>query len=104
VVIALIAVIAGLSAAAPARPLPLGPPGLRERRVTRTIARGVRWTHITRRGRGGTFRVDVLAVDRGRRLGVLTGHDRVPGLERPSAMARRHRAIAGVNGGYFAGA
>jgi hypothetical protein len=92
-----IAVIAALAV-----PLPLGPPGLQERRVTHRVADGVRWTHITRRGRGGPFRVDVLEVERGRRLRVLTGHDRVPGLERPSAMARRHGAVAGVNGGYFA--
>jgi hypothetical protein len=95
-------VVAALAAVA-ATALPLGPADLREQRTTRQVAPGVRWTHIIRRGRGGPFRVDVLTVDPGRPLGVLTARDRVPGLEPPSAMARRHEAIAGVNGGYFAG-
>ncbi len=82
--IAVIALLAGLSAAAPGeQPAP-----------------GVRWAHHVR---PGPVRVDVLTVDRVAGIRVLTGGDRVPGLERPSAMARRHDAIAGVNGGYFAG-
>jgi exopolysaccharide biosynthesis protein len=99
-VVAILAVLAALSAAAP---LPLGPAGLHEHRATHRVAGGVTWTHIVRRGRGGPFRVDVLEVDSALRLGILTAHDRVPGLEQPSAMARRHDAVAGVNGGYFAG-
>jgi exopolysaccharide biosynthesis protein len=101
-VIAVIAALAVLSAGARAAPLPLGPAGLKERRAVHQVAGGVAWTHITRRGSGGPFRVDVLEIDPERKFGVLTAHDRVPGLERPSAMARRHDAIAGVNGGYFA--
>jgi hypothetical protein len=65
----------------------------------------VRWTRIARTGDGGPFQLNVLTVDRSRLaggIGVLNGHDRVPGLERMSAMARRHRAVAGINGGYFA--
>jgi exopolysaccharide biosynthesis protein len=96
-----IALIAAASAAVTPAELPLGPASLHEQRTTRQIADGVRWTHITRRGKGGPFRVDVLAVD-DRRMAVLSGRDRVPGLERPSAMAKRHHAVAGVNGGYFA--
>lgn len=99
---ALIAMVTALAAAEPA-PLPLGPAGLSETRVVHRVADGVRRTHITRRGRGGPFRVDVLEVDPSRRLEVLTGHDGTPGVERASAMARRHDAVAGVNGGYFAG-
>lgn len=85
--------------------LPLGPSTLREQRMTRQVAEGVRWTRITRTGRGGPFRVNVLAVNRSQLRGgirLLSGRDRVPGLERLSAIARRHRAVAGINGGYFA--
>jgi exopolysaccharide biosynthesis protein len=97
-------VLSAVLAAAPAgaAELPLGPPSLREHRVTRQVADGVRLTRIRRTGAGGPFRVDVLAAAASRRIGVLTGHDRVPGLERVSEMARRHDAVAGINGGYFA--
>ena len=60
---------------------------------------GVTWTRITR---PGPVRINLLTVSDPRRVRVLTGGDRVPGLERPSAMARRHGALAGINGGFFA--
>lgn len=85
--------------------LPLGSAGPRERRRTTQVADGVEWTRITRTGKGGPFRINVLAVDRqalGGSIRVVTGHDRVPGLERTSAMARRRDAVARINGGYFA--
>jgi Phosphodiester glycosidase len=86
--------------------LPLGPRSLEERRATMSVARGVTWTHYVR-GRGsrlGTWRVDVLTIDRRGlegRLAAVLSNGRVPGLERVSSMAHRSRAVAGVNGGYF---
>ena len=86
--------------------LPLGPASLKESRTARTLAPGVRFTRIVRGGRGGgPWRVYVLEIDRARlagRLGSVLAADRVRSLERPSSMARRRHAIAGVNGGYFA--
>ena len=67
------------------------------------MAPGVRWTSIVREG--GPWRVNVLAIDRAAldgRLGGVLANDRIAGLERPSAMARRTGAAAGVNGGFFA--
>ena len=46
-------------------------------------------------------RINVLTVDPARVRGVLS-NERVAGRERVSAMARRVRAVAGVNGGFFA--
>ncbi len=46
-------------------------------------------------------RINVLTVDPGRVRGVLS-NERIAGRERVSAMARRVRAVAGVNGGFFA--
>jgi Phosphodiester glycosidase len=83
--------------------LPLGSRSLDERRERVTVAPGVRWTVIVREG--GPWRVNVLTIDRVAAPGVLSGllsNNRVAGLERPSAMARRTTAIAGVNGGFFA--
>ncbi len=94
---------AGSPGVAAAADLPLGPASLDERRTSAEVAPGVRWTQIAREG--GPWRVNVLAIDRaalsGRLAGVLS-NDRVAGLERPSAMARRSAAVAGVNGGFFA--
>jgi hypothetical protein len=86
--------------AAPAAELPLGPRSLDERRVTRELAPGVAWTRIARSG--GPWRLNVLRIDRGVRLATVLSNEMVGGLERPSAMARRVHAVAGVNGGYFA--
>jgi hypothetical protein len=83
--------------------LPLGPASLHETRTSRTLAPGVRFTRIARGG--GPWRVYVLEIDRSRlagRLGAVLAGDHVRRLERPSSMARRKQAIAGVNGGYFA--
>ncbi|HEY1274709.1 MAG TPA: hypothetical protein VGF25_07355, partial [Thermoleophilaceae bacterium] len=86
---------------APARAeLPLGPRSLDEKRVTRTPAPGVVWTRIARTG--GPWRVNVLAIDPRVRLESVLSNDAVAGRERPSAMARRVHAAAGVNGGFFA--
>jgi hypothetical protein len=86
-----------------ARELPLGSRSLDERRASVELAPGVTWTRIVRGG--GPWRLHVLSVDRralrGRLSGVLSNR-RIEGRERASAMARRARAVAGVNGGYFA--
>jgi hypothetical protein len=101
-------------ASAPAAPgaprLPLGPPGLGERYATATLAPGVTWTRISRGhalggGLSGPWRVNVLRVARGApggRLAVALSGGLVPGREPLDAMARRARALAAVNGGYFA--
>ena len=95
--------VAGMPSAALAADLPLGSRSLDERRESATVAPGVRWTSIVREG--GPWRVNVLAIDRetldGRLAGILS-NERVAGLERPSSMARRSSAVAGVNGGFFA--
>jgi hypothetical protein len=96
-------VAASVPGAAAAAELPLGSRSLDERRERATVAPGVRWTSIVREG--GPWRVNVLAVDRAAldgRLGGVLANDRIAGLERPSAMARRTGAAAGVNGGFFA--
>jgi Phosphodiester glycosidase len=83
--------------------LPLGSRSLDERRESAVVAPGVRWTQVVREG--GPWRVNVLAIDRealAGRLGGVLSNERVAGLERPSAMARRTSAAAGVNGGFFA--
>jgi hypothetical protein len=83
--------------------LPLGPVSLKETRTVRTLAPGVRFIRIVRGG--GPWRVYVLEIDRSRlagRLRAVLAGDRVRRLERPSSMARREHAVAGVNGGYFA--
>ncbi|MDX6699535.1 MAG: hypothetical protein QOE65_2932 [Solirubrobacteraceae bacterium] len=101
----LAALVVGLAAgAAPARAadLPLGPRSADERRTTITVAPGISWTRIVRGG--GPWRLHVVTIDRGAIAGrvrtVLSG-DRIPGVEPTSAMARRLRAPAAVNGGYF---
>jgi hypothetical protein len=73
------------------------------------VAPGVRWTRIVRTGPrrepAGPWRLHVLEIDRARlagRVGAVLARERVRSLERPSSMARRTHALAGVNGGYFA--
>ena len=92
-----------LPPSAVAAELPLGSRSLDERRESAVVAPGVRWTQVVREG--GPWRVNVLAIDRealAGRLGGVLSNERVAGLERPSAMARRTSAVAGVNGGFFA--
>ena len=60
---------------------------------------GVDWTTIVRQR--PAERINVLTVDPGRVRGVLS-NERIARRERVSAMARRVRAVAGVNGGFFA--
>ncbi len=99
------ALLAALPASAGAA-LPLGSPAMKETRSARTVAHGVRLVRIARTGRGdGPWRLFVLEVDRPAlrgHLGAVLGGERIGGLERPSSMARRTHAVAGVNGGYFA--
>jgi hypothetical protein len=89
--------------AAPARAeLPLGPSAFSERTKTVDLAEGLSWTRIVRGG--GPWRVNVLAIDRSLLPGRLTAglsNSRVAGRERVTAIARRTRALAGVNGGFF---
>jgi Phosphodiester glycosidase len=103
VALLLASVLACIPVAAEAAELPLGNRSLDERRTRVTLAPGLRWTSIVREG--GPWRVNVLTIDRplleGGVEGVLS-NERVAGLERPSAMARRTSAVAGVNGGFFA--
>lgn len=64
------------------------------------IAPGVTWTKVVKSE--GPLRYHVLTVDRSRaRLAAVLSNGRAGGRERVSAMARRSRAIAGVNGGFF---
>jgi Phosphodiester glycosidase len=93
-----------LSATAPpsaAAELPLGPRSLDERRSVARVAPGVRWTRIVREG--GPWRVNVLTVAPAARVAVAPAGDAVGERARPSAVSRRLRAVAAVNGGYFAG-
>jgi hypothetical protein len=60
---------------------------------------GVDWTTIVRHR--PAERINVLTVDPGRVRGVLS-NDRIAGRERVSRMASRVKAVAGVNGGFFA--
>ena len=98
-------VLLALAGAAPARAaeLPLGSRSLDETRERAQVAPGLRWTRIEREG--GPWRLNVLEIDRelidGRVAGALS-NGRVAGLERPSRTARRLRAVAGVNGTFFA--
>lgn len=96
-------VAAGVLAAPASATLPLGSPSLRETRSEARVAAGVSLTKIVRSG--GPWRVNVLTIDRRAlrgRLGAVLSNRLVAGRERTSAMARRTRALAGVNGGYFA--
>jgi hypothetical protein len=96
-----------LAAAAPpagAAGLPLGPGSLAETRATIRVAPGVTWTRIVRSG--GPWRVQVLTIDRAAlsgRVAAVLSNGRATGRERTTSMARRTRAIAGVNGGFFNG-
>jgi Phosphodiester glycosidase len=83
--------------------LPLGPRSLDERRSSSTLAPGVRLTRIVRGTprHGGPWRVQVLRVSPGVRVGAVMSNDVLPGRESVSAMARRAGALAAVNGGFF---
>jgi Phosphodiester glycosidase len=86
---------------ASAAELPLGPRSLDERRAVARVAPGVTWTRIVREG--GPWRVNVLSVAPGVRVAAAPAGDAIGQRGRPSAVARRLRAVAAVNGGYFAG-
>jgi hypothetical protein len=91
----------GASGAAAAPELPLGPRSLDERRSVSRVAPGVRWTRIVREG--GPWRVNVLSVARRARVFASLAGETVGERGRPSSVARRLRAVAAVNGGYFDG-
>lgn len=97
-------VVLALAIAGPARAeLPLGPSSFHERSKTVDLVVGLSWTRIVRSG--GPWRVNVLAIDRRVLAGRLTAglsNSHVTGRERLTAIARRTRALAGVNGGFFA--
>jgi hypothetical protein len=100
------ALLAALAAPSPAgaAELPLGPRSLAETRATVRVAPGVTWTRIVRSG--GPWRVHVLTVARqaiAGRVGAVLSNGRAIGRERTSSMARRTRAVAGVNAGFFNG-
>jgi hypothetical protein len=98
------ATLTAVALAGPARAeLPLGPRSFDERSRTVGLGEGVSWTRIVRGG--GPWRVNVLAIDRSLlrgRLDAALSNSRVAGRERVSSMARRTRALAAVNGGFFA--
>jgi exopolysaccharide biosynthesis protein len=103
-VLVTVAAVPWLLSSAPltqAAELPLGPRSLDERRSSAQVAPGVRWTRIVREG--GPWRVNVLSVAAGVRVAVAPAGAATGERARPSAMARRVRAVAAVNGGYFAG-
>jgi hypothetical protein len=90
-------------AAQAASELPLGPRALEERRSVARVAPGLTWTRIVRKG--GPWRVNLLRIDADRlagRVGGVLSNRRIAGTERVGAMGRRTRALAGVNGGFFA--
>ena len=96
--------VAGMPSAAQAAELPLGSRSLDERRDERD--RGARGQVDVDRPRGRPLareRAGASTVPRspGGSAGILS-NERVAGLERPSSMARRTAAVAGVNGGFFA--
>jgi hypothetical protein len=93
--------LVAIAPVAAAAELPLGPRSLDERRSVSRVAPGVRWIRIVREG--GPWRVNVLAVAPAARVVVAPAGDAVGERARPSAVSRRMRAVAAVNGGYFAG-
>ena len=105
------ALIAGATAALAAIPLaaaPAAPPAPQQvARAAATpapqqVAPGVEWTRLTTTApAGGPLRLNILRIDRAAltgRISAALAHDRVPGFERTSAMARRRGAVAAVNG------
>jgi exopolysaccharide biosynthesis protein len=65
----------------------------------RAISAGVEHAHITR---DAPWNIHVLRVDPSQaRLDVVHARDDAVGLETTSAIAKRHGAIAAINGGYF---
>jgi phosphodiester glycosidase len=101
-ILAATAILLAVSPAAAASELPLGPRSLHERRATTQVVPGVTLTRIVRNG--GPWRVNVLTVDRSSlsgRLGAVLSNGRATGVERTSSMARRTRALAGVNANFF---
>jgi hypothetical protein len=78
--------------------LPLGPRSLDEQRAVARVAPGVRWTRIVREG--GPWRVNVLSVAPTARVLVAPAGE-IGERAHPSAVSRRLRAVAAVNGGYF---
>jgi Phosphodiester glycosidase len=98
-VAAAVSAVCGAGPAAAAE-LPLGPRSLDESRSVSQVAPGVRWTRIVRGG--GPWRVNVLSVSPGVRVVVAPAGDAVGERTRPSSLSRRLKAVAAVNGGYFA--
>jgi Tol biopolymer transport system component/exopolysaccharide biosynthesis protein len=67
-------------------------------KVPKTIIKGVRFRHLRR----GNSDVNFLKVSPAQvpRLDVALSNDVLPGHERTSRMARRHRAVAAINGDF----
>src|SRR5919109_1487383 len=65
----------------------------------RRVAPGVEHAHITR---DAPWNIHVLRIDPAQaRLDVVHARDDAVGVETTSAIAKRHGAIAAINGGYF---
>src|SRR3712207_5073803 len=69
----------------------------------KSVAPGLEHAQFTRAApSGGTWKISALRLDLARvRLDVVHANDAPIGVETVSAIARRHRALAAVNGGYF---
>jgi hypothetical protein len=79
-----------------------GPAQAADKRTVKRVAPGVSWTHLVRKA--GPERINVLTIDRAKlsgRLASVLSNSKATGAERPSSMARRTHARAGVNGGFF---
>jgi hypothetical protein len=74
--------------------------GKRTKRRTITIARGLTLTTITKRNPPNKIRVLTMNPSSQLTLDVALANETIPGHEQTSAMARRHGAIAAINGDY----
>lgn len=97
-VLATTGVLAGVSPGAPARPGAHATK--RETRRTTTIAPGLTLTTITRRRPPNKIHVLSMTPSSQLTLDVALANDTIPGHESTSSMARRHGAIAAINGDY----
>jgi hypothetical protein len=87
------AILASPGGAVPAR-------AARETRRTTTIAPGLTLTTITRRKPRNEIRVLTMTPSSQLTLDVALANETIPGHEQTSSMARRHGAIAAINGDY----
>ena len=95
------AIVAFVSVSAPATAAITSPASERyQTRAARRVAPGVKLLRIL--DRRGPNRIRVLKVDPTQRptIDVALANGRIPGHERTTSIAARHRAVAAVNGGF----